>query len=232
MRVLEARNLGFRYPHPNIVSPFRGRGSARWALDDVSFDVERGDTFGVIGRNGSGKSTLLRLLAGILEPDAGVIEAFGHSRSLLALQVGFVPYLSGTDNVFMSGLLLGSSRAEIRRNLDAIIDFSELRPYIEDPVYTYSTGMKARLGFAIAYHLDPDIILIDETLGVGDGAFRAKSTRAMKDRVRSDKTAILVSHSHDVVRELCNRAIWIENGRTVQVGAVESVLSEYERSLK
>ena len=198
-----------------------------WVLEDISFDLYPGETLGVIGRNAAGKSTLLRLLAGILRHDRGTFVNHSESAALLSLQAGFVPYLSGRENANLSGLLLGLRRAEVEDKLPAIIEFSELGDFIDLPLSCYSSGMRARLGFAVAYQVDPDILLIDETLGVGDEAFMAKSSRAMHERIRSDKTIVLVSHAPGTIRELCDRVVWIEEGVTRAVGDVDEVLEAY-----
>ncbi len=183
-----------------------------WALEDVSFQVFRGETVGIIGRNGAGKSTLLRILAGIVEPDRGNIYRAELRSTLLSLGAGFDMRLSGRQNIYLNGLLLGMGKSEIDTKIDGIIELSELESFIDQPVMTYSTGMRARLGFSIAYAIDPDVILIDETLGVGDARFQQKSSTLIKEKIRSNHTVVLVSHSLGLVRELCDRIIWIENG--------------------
>lgn len=202
-----------------------------WVLKDVSFTLHHGETLGVIGRNAAGKSTLLRLLAGIIKHDRGDFVNHGHTAALLSLQTGFVPYLTGRQNAILSGILLGLRRREVEARMDAIIDFSELGDFIDAPLSTYSSGMRARLGFAVAYQVEPDILLIDEVLGVGDESFKAKSTEAMHARIRSDKTIVLVSHSAATIRELCDRAVWIEDGVTRAAGAVEEVTAAYRAEL-
>ncbi|MBI1733472.1 MAG: ABC transporter ATP-binding protein [Gammaproteobacteria bacterium] len=204
-----------------------------WAVRDVSLDVRHGETLGVIGRNGVGKSTVLRVMAGIINPDSGVLKNYGgYSVSLLALQVGFLSYLTGRENIFLSGMLLGMGRAEISGKLDEIVAFSELDEVIDYPVKTYSLGMKARLGFAISFHADPDVLLIDEVLGVGDAQFRAKSTTAMRGKILSNRTAVLVSHNLEMIGEMCDRVVWLENGTTRALGATDDVLREYVRQVK
>lgn len=198
-----------------------------WVLQDISFDLYSGETLGVIGRNAAGKSTLLRLLAGIIRQDRGTFVNRGQSTALLSLQAGFVPYLSGRENAILGGLLLGLRRADVENKMQAIIDFSELGDFIDLPLNSYSSGMRARLGFAVAYQVDPDILLIDETLGVGDEAFQAKSSRAMHERIRSDRTIVLVSHAPGTIQGLCDRAVWIEEGITRAVGDVAEVLQAY-----
>lgn len=223
--VLELRKVGVCYR--------RGRGLLRkarkgfWALEDVSMTLRAGETLGVLGRNGAGKSTLLRLLAGIIEPDRGEYLNHGFQTTLLSLQVGFVAHLSGRENIVLSGLLLGLSRREINDRMDDIIAFSELGDFIDEPIQTYSSGMRARLGFSTAFHVEPDILLIDEVLGVGDVAFVKKSKAVMRKRIRSDRTVVFVSHDASTVRSLCDRAIWIDGGRVIMEGLVEPVLDGY-----
>ena len=201
-----------------------------WAIRKISFEVKTGETLGVIGRNGSGKSTLLRVLADLLVPDEGKVIRSIKTASLLTLNLGFLPHLSGRDNAIVSGMLLGLSRREAIENLGQVTEFSELGSAIDDPIRTYSAGMRARLSFGVALTSDPDVILVDEALGVGDKAFRQKSTKAMKEKMKSDKTVVLVSHSEALVREMCNSLVWIENGTVVAHGDVDFVLNEYNRS--
>lgn len=204
----------------------------RWALKDISFDLRKGETLGVIGRNGAGKSTLLRLLAGIIEPDKGTIERFTDSVLLLSLQVGFMPHLSGRENAILSGILLGMRRQDIISRLQEIEDFAELEGRMDHSVRTYSNGMKARLGFSVAQVANPEVLLIDEVLSVGDKRFREKSYRAMKQRIESERTVVLVSHSEDTIRQYCDRAVWIEDGETAAEGDVDTVLELYSKKLE
>ena len=201
------------------------------ALKDVSFNINRGDSLGVIGRNGAGKTTLLRLLGGIIRPDKGRIINNKATTALLALQVGFDPELSGRVNAVLSGMLLGFRKHEVEENLKKIIEFSELGPFIDKPVKSYSAGMKARLGFSVALEMSPDVLLIDEVLGVGDAGFRKKSISVMQEKLKSDQTIVLVSHDAKTVKKLCSRAVWIEDGVSRLEGDVEEVVEAYERYL-
>lgn len=228
--VLELRNVGVRYVRGRSLLP--GRSSDFWAIQDVSMVIRRGETLGVIGRNGAGKSTLLRLLSGIIRPDRGEMIDHGYLSTLLSLQVGFVPHLSGRKNAVLSGLLLGLSLREIEERMDSIVEFAELEEFIDEPIQTYSSGMRARLGFSTAFHVDPDILLVDEVLGVGDAAFVKKSKAVMREKIRSDKTVVLVSHSAGSIRSLCDRAIWIDKGRVAAEGDVEEVLDAYLSSTR
>jgi len=198
-----------------------------WALEDVSLTLNRGERLGVIGRNGAGKSTLLRTLAGIIEPDRGRITRAPVTCQLLSLAVGFMLHLSGRDNAVLSGLLLGLRRREIEKRLPAIHEFSELGDFFEQPISTYSTGMLARLGFSVAMQVEPEVLLIDEVLSVGDADFAKKSGAALRARIHGGTTVVFVSHSDAQIREVCDRALWIEHGRSVMQGDVDDVLRAY-----
>ena len=222
--IIQVENVGVSYRRSS--NPFSK--DKYWALKDISFDVYTGETLGIIGRNGAGKSTLLRLLAEIIEPDKGTIQfESGFRAALLALQVGFSGPLTGRQNIVMSGMLLGVKREVMLKGMDSIIDMSALGEFIEQPVRAYSSGMRARLGFAIAIFSDPDVILLDEVLGVGDAGFKKQSSQLIKEKIHSDKTVILVSHSHTTVRNLCDRAIWIEDGVVVDEGPAKLVAQAY-----
>lgn len=206
-------------------------GSAFEALKDVSFSINSGDSLGIIGRNGAGKTTLLRLLAGIYKPDRGMIIKQDIRTALLALQIGFDGELSGRVNAILSGMLLGFVKNEVESKLDRIIEFAELGSFIDQPVKTYSAGMRARLGFSVALELNPDVLLIDEVLGVGDAEFRKKSIAVMHEKLLSDQTIVLVSHDANTVKRLCNRAVWIEDGVTKMDGNSAEVVDAYEKYL-
>ncbi len=205
------------------------RGEAYWALRDVSFTLYRGESLGVIGRNGAGKSTLLQVLAGILSPDRGRLINHGVRPALLSLQIGFLPYLTGRQNAVLSGILLGLSRRQVERHLDEIQAFAELGEFFDLPIDTYSSGMRARLGFAVAIRLEADVLLIDEVLAVGDADFRKKSTEVLKNKIRSDKTVVIVSHNAGMLRQLCDRVVWIEDGVSRMEGPAAEVLKAYEQ---
>lgn len=199
-----------------------------WALEDVSLELFRGESLGVIGRNGAGKTTLLQVLAGIISPDRGELENRGVRAAMLSLQIGFLNQLNGRENAILSGLMLGLTKRAVEEKLDKIQSFSELGVFFERPIGTYSSGMKARLGLSVALQLDPDVLLIDEVLGVGDAEFRVKSEAAMIERIRSDRTIVMVSHNPATIRQLCDRAVWIEGGKSLVEGPTEIVLQEYE----
>jgi len=198
------------------------------ALSDVSFTLQRGDSLAVVGRNGAGKSTLLRVLAGIIRPSGGTIRNFQCSTALLSLQAGFDPHLSGRDNAVLLGMFLGIPRNDITHRMNEIIEESQLGEFIDQPVRYYSTGMRARLGFSVAVNLDPDVLLLDELLAVGDAEFREKSLEVMRNRLASDRTIVLVSHQTPTLRKLCNRAVWLDEGKTILEGNIDEVLQRYE----
>lgn len=203
------------------------KGRTHEALSDVTFEIERGDRVGLIGHNGAGKSTLLKLLADVLSPDAGTITRMYRSAQLLSLSVGFVPYLSGRENAIMSGLLQGLSRKDIESRMTAILEFSELGDFFDEELRTYSSGMQSRLGFALALQLNPDLLLIDEVLAVGDSDFQEKSRAALTDKLRTGTTVVLASHSEAMIRSMCSKAIWIEQGRLRAVGTPDEVFGRY-----
>ncbi|MEM3433519.1 MAG: ABC transporter ATP-binding protein, partial [Candidatus Methanomethyliaceae archaeon] len=212
------------------VGLFRRNNSSReefWALRDISFTVEHGETVGIIGPNGAGKSTVLKLVARIIEPTSGRITVSGRIGALLELGAGFHPDLTGRENIYLNGSILGLSRAEIRRRLDDIIGFAELERFIDVPVKHYSSGMYVRLGFSVAVHTDPEILLVDEVLAVGDQAFQRKCLERIDELRRQGVTVLFVSHSADMVRSLCNRALWLHEGRLVADDAAEAVVRRY-----
>lgn len=221
--VLQFDNVGVRYK--KALKLFHN--PAHWALRHVSLQLFHGETLGVVGSNGSGKSTLMKLMAGIINPDEGSIHRNVGSVQLLSLQVGFLNHLSGRENAIMSGMLLGLRKRDVLACMDSIIAFSELGAQIDDPVRTYSAGMRARLGFAVANHTHPDILLIDEALGVGDARFREKSKAVMADRINSDKTIVLVSHNEETIRQFCDRVIWLEKGSIRATGETGATVDAY-----
>ncbi|HZJ13565.1 MAG TPA: ABC transporter ATP-binding protein, partial [Chthoniobacteraceae bacterium] len=198
-----------------------------WALRDVSFDVERGEVVGIIGRNGAGKSTLLKVLSRITEPTAGRVVLRGRVASLLEVGTGFHPELTGRENIFLNGAILGMKRAEIAGKFDEIVAFAEVGAFIDTPVKRYSSGMYVRLAFAVVAHLEPEILIIDEVLAVGDTAFQKKCLGKMDEVARSGRTVLFVSHNLPAVQTLCSRAILIDLGRVVATGSVGEILTEY-----
>ncbi len=211
---------------------FKGGRSDFWALKSVSLELRQGETLGVLGRNGAGKSTLMRVLAGIILPDRGEMTARpGLRTTLLSIGVGSHSTLSGRQNAILNGMMLGATRRQMIGSLERIKEFSELGDFFEEPIYTYSSGMHARLGFATAMEVNPDIMLIDEMLSVGDSHFQKKSADALMARLNSGKTAVLISHDAATIRRLCSRAIWIENGVSVASGESELIGQQYEEAM-
>jgi lipopolysaccharide transport system ATP-binding protein len=198
-----------------------------WALKDVSFDVHRGEAIGVIGRNGAGKSTLLKILSRITEPTSGRAVINGRVGSLLEVGTGFHPELTGRENIYLSGAILGMKRSEIDRKFDEIVSFAETERFLDTPVKRYSSGMYVRLAFAVAAHLEPEILLVDEVLAVGDAAFQKKCLGKMGDVATEGRTVLFVSHNMVAVQNLCNRAIWLDNGQIIEQGETHQVVAKY-----
>jgi lipopolysaccharide transport system ATP-binding protein len=202
-----------------------------WALDDVSFNIEKGDRVGIIGRNGAGKSTLLKILSRITEPTKGSISIQGRVASLLEVGTGFHPELTGRENVYLNGAILGMSRHEIKRKFDEIVAFAEVEKFLDTPVKRYSSGMYVRLAFAVAAHLEPEILIVDEVLAVGDAQFQKKCLGKMEDVSKNDgRTVLFVSHSMPTVTSLCNRGILMQNGRIAKMGTTSEVVMHYYSS--
>jgi ABC-2 type transport system ATP-binding protein len=199
-----------------------------WALKDISFELERGGSLGVIGDNGAGKTTLCLLLSQIMAPSSGHVEVAGRVSALLTLGVGFQPDLTGRDNIFLNGIYLGYNRRQIEEKYDEIVAFSELGEFIDLPVRTYSLGMRARLAFSIAGSIAPQILIIDELMGVGDVKFREKSTKRMKALIKECQALVVVSHQMSTIRDLCSQTIWLDKGQIVAQGSTEEVVSQYE----
>ncbi len=238
---IEVRDLGVQYSlrftkkttlNRSFINLFRREpANAFWALRDVTFRVVHGESLAVIGPNGAGKSTLLQVLAGIITPSEGVVDVDGRISSLLTLGAGFDQDLSGRDNIRLAGAFMGLDYATMHRITPTIIEFADIGPFIDAPIKTYSSGMRARLGFAIATAVDPDILLLDEVLATGDETFRAKSKQRVLELVRSAKGVVLVTHDMNWVTEFCNRAILLENGRIIAEGdPIEVVAIHREHS--
>jgi ABC-type polysaccharide/polyol phosphate transport system ATPase subunit len=198
-----------------------------WALRDVSFSVPQGETFGLIGENGSGKSTMLKCLTRILRPDKGTIRVNGKVSALLELGAGFHPELSGRENVFLNGAILGLSQKEIRRRFDSIVDFAGIAQFIDEPVKNYSSGMYVRLGFSVAINVDPEVLLVDEVLSVGDEAFQRRCSEKFADLKHEGKTIVLVSHSMMSVQQICDRVAWFEHGVLQEIGTPRDTIEKY-----
>lgn len=198
-----------------------------WPLKDVSFEVNRGEVIGIIGRNGAGKSTLLKILSRITEPTSGRALLYGRVGSLLEVGTGFHPELTGRDNIYLSGAILGMKRAEIKRKFDEIVDFAEVEKFLDTPIKHYSSGMHVRLGFAVAAHMDPEILIVDEVLAVGDWRFQKKCIDKMQDVGKQGQTIILVSHDMSTISRLCRRVILLDLGRVVRDGTTHDVIGKY-----
>jgi ABC-2 type transport system ATP-binding protein len=203
-----------------------------WALKGVSFEVKKGDKFGIIGLNGAGKSTLLKLIAGVMKPTEGEIWVKGSMVPLLEMGAGFDPDYTGRENIFLKGALLGYPRRFLEEKFDEIVEFSELEEFIDVPLKNYSSGMKARLAFSIATMVEPEILIVDEVLSVGDAKFQEKSREKMNSLLDEDATVLFVSHSTQQVRNICNRAIWLDKGKLIAEGPVDEVCDVYEEFIQ
>jgi lipopolysaccharide transport system ATP-binding protein len=247
--ILRIRNLSKRYYLPgvrnvnptlrdafaeSIRAPFRrlangnhARDEMLWALKDVSFDVEPGEVVGIIGRNGAGKSTMLKIISRVTKPTMGEVDLYGRVGSLLKVGTGFHPDLTGRENIYLNGTILGMTRAEIRRKFDAIVAFSEAERFLETPVKHYSSGMYVRLAFAIAAHLEPEILLLDEVIAVGDNAFQRKCIDKIKEISRKGHTVFFVSHNLETIRDVCGRVLFIRSGELHADGDATTVIAGY-----
>jgi ABC-type polysaccharide/polyol phosphate transport system ATPase subunit len=232
--VVDGVSKRFRLYHErnqSLKAAIMRRGRAKydefWALRDVSFEIPRGKTFGIIGTNGSGKSTLLKCIAKILRPDAGAITAHGSMAALLELGSGFHPELSGRDNVFLNGAILGMSKKEITSKFDDIVGFAGLEKFIDTPVKNYSSGMYVRLGFSVAINVDPEILLVDEVLAVGDEAFQRKCSEKFTQFRDEGRTVVIVSHAMSAMRDLCDDMAWLDDGILREVGRPSDVVDDY-----
>lgn len=198
-----------------------------WALQDISLEINQGDVVGIIGFNGAGKSTMLKVVSGILKPTKGTVNIKGSIAPLIELGAGFDPELSGRENIYLNGAILGISKNAMKEKIEDIIDFAELRDFIDSPVKNYSSGMYARLGFSIATCIRPDILIVDEILSVGDYKFQEKSKQRIKDMMTQGTTIIMVSHTISQVEELCNKIVWLDKGRVKEIGGKE-IIEDYQ----
>lgn len=203
-----------------------------YALKSVSFKIYSGERVGIIGHNGAGKSTLLKIIAGVIKPTEGNVSVCGNIAPLLELGAGFDQDFSGVENIYLNGAILGKSKEFLDEKYNEIVEFSDLREFIHTPVKNYSSGMRARLGFSIATQVNPDILIVDEILGVGDELFKRKSSDKMKEMMNSGKTIILVSHSIDQIKRLTDRVIWLHKGEIKDIGDSENICSKYELLMK
>jgi len=243
MGVIQFQNVTLDFPvkggaptylKEQVTGRFRKEGRKRRfrALDAVNLDVERGEILGIVGPNGAGKSTILRLIAGIYRPDEGIIRTSGRCVLLAGIGTGFQGHLSGRENIKLNGSILGLTDGEVTERMEDIVAFSELGEHIDQPIRTYSMGMKARLGFAVAAHLEPEVLLIDEVMAVGDAAFRRKCQARIREMVSGDTTVVIVSHNMNTVASFCDRALCIHHGKVVSgPGPVEDAIGMYETIL-
>lgn len=202
-----------------------------WALRDISFEVEKGDRVGIIGLNGAGKSTLLKIISGVMKPTEGNLEIKGKLVPLLELGAGFDPDYTGRENVFLNGAMLGYTKEFLEKKYEEIVEFAEIEKFMDVPLKNYSSGMRARLGFAIATMVEPEILVLDEVLSVGDAKFKEKSQQRIMSLFDKGVTVLFVSHSAEDVRHMCNKAIWLERGKIVMQGEVNEVCDKYMESL-
>ncbi len=216
--------------HPLNLFSKRNSGSRNqrfWALKDVSLQIKPGEVLGIIGRNGAGKTTLLKILSRVTHPTEGRIELYGRVGSLLEVGTGFHPELTGRENIFLNGAIIGMKQAEIKRKFDGIVEFAEIGKFLDTPVKRYSSGMYVRLAFSVAAHLDPEILIVDEVLAVGDAAFQKKCLGRMGDVARGGRTVLFVSHNMGVINQLCERGLWLDNGQVVKLGATNEIIQDY-----
>jgi len=230
-RLLEERKRSFQAYVINYVKGKRVAVQTLWGLREVSLNVSKGESLGIIGPNGAGKSTLLKVVSGVIKPAEGEVNVSGKAAPLIELAAGFDDELTGRENIFLNASILGFSRREIEERFDRIVDFSELRDFVDTPLKHYSSGMIARLGFSVATEVDPDILIVDEVLAVGDARFKRKS----KDRILEFKNRgviiVFVSHDMESVRNLCNKVLWLDHGKARMVGEPEKVIAEYEKEM-
>src|SRR5215469_10410878 len=230
-RYLALRDVFTRALRSPLSALRRPKDETFWALKDVSLEVREGEVLGLIGRNGAGKTTLLKILSRITQPTTGWAEIHGRVGSLLEVGAGFHPELTGRENAYLSGAILGMSKEEITRKFDEIVAFAELEKFIDTPVKHYSSGMYVRLAFAVAAHLEPEILLVDEVLAVGDIKFQKKCLGKMGDVARAGRTVVLVSHQMNQMRRLCDRVVWVDGGAIRMIGTAHEVVSAYEAAM-
>lgn len=236
---LECKHVSIDYrdlSHMSLAKSLRKDGIKKAnvvrAVNDVSFSVNKGEILGIVGRNGSGKTTLLRSIAGIFQPDEGIIDTHGNRVSLMAIGIGFNGNNTGRENILKSGMLLGCELDYVKAHMDEIIEFSELGDFIDRPVRTYSSGMYSKLSFSVTAILDTDIMLVDEVLSVGDERFRKKSFKKMEELMMSDRTVLIVSHATNTLEKFCDKVLWINDGQFMQLGETKDVLAAYDESMQ
>ena len=224
------KNFSFKQAFINILSGKKKEKSYFWALNDVSFEVKKGEVVGFIGNNGAGKSTLLKIIAGVMKPTKGSVDIYGNICPMIELGAGFDYDLTARENIYLNGAVLGYSKEFIDSKFNEIVDFSELKDFLDVPVRNFSSGMIARLAFSIATIVDPEILIVDEILSVGDIAFQQKSENKMKSMITGGTTVLFVSHSIEQIKNLCNRVVWLEHGKVVKIGPAKQVCEEYYNS--
>ena len=224
------KNFSFKQAFINILSGKKKEKSYFWALNDVSFEVKNGEVVGFIGNNGAGKSTLLKIIAGVMKPTKGSVDIYGNICPMIELGAGFDYDLTARENIYLNGAVLGYSKEFIDSKFNEIVDFSELKDFLDVPVRNFSSGMIARLAFSIATIVDPEILIVDEILSVGDIAFQQKSENKMKSMITGGTTVLFVSHSIEQIKNLCNRVVWLEHGKVVKIGPAKQVCEEYYNS--
>lgn len=222
-----AKRFAHKLVHPFAAPKNDPTHEEFWALKDVSFDIQQGDRVGIIGRNGAGKSTLLKILSRITEPTSGKVSIKGRVASLLEVGTGFHPELTGRENIFLNGAILGMSKADIKRKFDEIVAFAEVEKFLDTPVKRYSSGMYVRLAFAVAAHLEPEILIVDEVLAVGDAQFQKKCLGKMEEAGKDGRTILFVSHNMGVISQLCSSCVWLDRGEIKDIGQTEKVVNTY-----
>ena len=224
------KNFSFKQAFIDILSRKKKDKSFFWALNDVTFEVKKGEVVGFIGNNGAGKSTLLKVIAGVMKPTKGKVEVYGNICPMIELGAGFDYELTARENIYLNGAVLGYTKEFIDQKFEEIVDFSELREFLDVPVRNFSSCMIARLAFSIATVVDPEILIVDEILSVGDIAFQQKSENKMKSMITGGTTVLFVSHSIEQIKNLCNRVVWLEHGKVIKVGPAEEICEEYYNS--
>lgn len=227
------KNFSLKLFFINLFKPRKKKGKKPdfWALKDVSFKVKRGEVVGFIGSNGAGKSTMLKVIAGVMKPTKGKVEVHGNICPMIELGAGFDMDLTARENIFLNGAVLGYSKKFIEEKFDEIVEFSELKDFLDVPVRNFSSGMTARLAFSIATVVDPEILIVDEILSVGDMAFQAKSEAKMRNMIGGGTTVLYVSHSINSIKSICDKAVWLDHGKVIKMGPAEEICDEYSKSI-
>lgn len=229
------KNFSLKQFFVDVLSPKKRKDKKQktefWALNDVSFEVEKGEVVGFVGSNGAGKSTLLKVIAGVMKPTKGNVEINGNICPMIELGAGFDMDLTARENIFLNGAVLGYSKEFIEKKFDEIVEFSELKDFLDVPVRNFSSGMVARLAFSIATIVDPEILIVDEILSVGDIAFQQKSENKMRSMIGGGTTVLFVSHSIEQIKKLCNRVVWLDHGNVKEIGLAEEICEKYKKSV-